>query len=187
MEQGQQQSGGEAQIGGGGYKGAHPVAAFFHIAFKAGAVLTYVFGSTFGGSYVAVFISVVLLLSADFWTVKNVSGRLLVCLRWWNDVKEDGSSEWIFESAPDASKVNAFDSYFFWVTTYGNCVLWALLVFFNITSLSTLPQAVLGLVLGMANAIGYTKCSRDAKKKVSSFLMRQAADNPGLVRAAMTS
>ena len=29
--------------------------------------------------------------------VKNVSGRLLVGLRWWHEVKDDGSSEWKFE------------------------------------------------------------------------------------------
>jgi hypothetical protein len=175
------------QLGGGGYQGAHPIAALFQVAFKVGAILTYALGSAFGGSYVAIFISVVLMLSADFWATKNITGRILVSLRWWNDVKEDGSSEWVFESAPDANRVNGFDSYFFWVTTYGNVVLWAVLVFFNITSLSTLPMAVLGFVLGIANAIGYTKCSRDAKKKFSAFMMRQAANNPGVVRAAMSS
>ena len=185
MSEQQQHVGGGEQLGGGGYKGAHPIAAFFHVGFKIGAILTYILGSTFGGSYVGIFIAVVLLLCADFWTVKNVSGRLLVSLRWWNEVKEDGTSEWIFESAPDASRVNGFDSYFFWVTTYGNVIVWAVLTFFNITSLSTLPMAVLGLILGLANGIGYTKCSRDAKKKVSSFIMRQAVANPGLVRAVM--
>ena len=44
------------------------------------------------------FITVILLLAFDFWTVKNVTGRLLVGLRWWNRVKEDGSSEWVFEA-----------------------------------------------------------------------------------------
>ena len=39
-----------------------------------------------------------LLLAADFWTVKNITGRLLVGLRWWNKVNEDGTSEWVFES-----------------------------------------------------------------------------------------
>ena len=43
-------------------------------------------------------LSVALLLAADFWTVKNITGRLLVGLRWWNKVNEDGSTEWIFES-----------------------------------------------------------------------------------------
>jgi len=39
-----------------------------------------------------------LLLAFDFWTVKNVSGRLMVGLRWWNKIEEDGTSTWIFES-----------------------------------------------------------------------------------------
>eukprot|EP01050_Picozoa_sp_SAG11_P010429 SAG11_NODE_1041_length_6056_cov_5.902468_6_plen_102_part_00 len=30
----------------------------------------------------------ILLLAMDFWTVKNVSGRLLVGLRWWNEIME---------------------------------------------------------------------------------------------------
>ena len=34
----------------------------------------------------------------DFWTVKNVTGRLLVGLRWWNHVDEDGKSHWVFEN-----------------------------------------------------------------------------------------
>lgn len=34
---------------------------------------------------------VVIVLSAfDFWTVKNVTGRLLVGLRWWSEPRVDG-------------------------------------------------------------------------------------------------
>jgi hypothetical protein len=46
-----------------------------------------------------IFIIVMLLLAADFWNVKNVSGRLLVGLRWWNESNEDGNSLWVFETA----------------------------------------------------------------------------------------
>lgn len=52
-----------------------------------------------GASALTIFISVVVFVAFDFWTVKNVSGRLMVGLRWWNEVLEDGSSHWIFESA----------------------------------------------------------------------------------------
>ena len=45
-----------------------------------------------------IFLTIVLLLALDFWTVKNVTGRLLVGLRWWNKVDEDGTSTWMFES-----------------------------------------------------------------------------------------
>jgi len=39
-----------------------------------------------------------MLLAFDFWTVKNISGRLLVGLRWWNEINEDGTNSWLFES-----------------------------------------------------------------------------------------
>ena len=34
----------------------------------------------------------------DFWNTKNVAGRTLVGLRYWNQVDEDGESYWVFES-----------------------------------------------------------------------------------------
>lgn len=30
--------------------------------------------------------------------MKNVTGRLMVGLRWWNYVDDDGVSHWVFES-----------------------------------------------------------------------------------------
>ena len=166
------------EIGGGGYKGSHPFAALFHIVFKLGALLAFIIGGLFSSaSYVGVFIAVVLFLAADFWTVKNVTGRLLVNLRWWNEIKEDGTNQWIFECGQDAANVSAFDANYFWIVTYGNVIAWAILLIFNITTFSRLPMAVLGLVLGGSNALGYTKCRRDAKKKMSQFIMRQAVAN----------
>lgn len=77
----------------------HPFAAFFHVFFRASALIVYLILSyVFSGYFVELFIAVILLLAFDFWTVKNVTGRLLVGLRWWNRVKEDGSSEWVFEA-----------------------------------------------------------------------------------------
>lgn len=52
----------------------------------------------FSDSFITAFVFVVLLLSADFWTVKNITGRLLVGLRWWNYVDDEGASHWVFES-----------------------------------------------------------------------------------------
>ena len=47
---------------------------------------------------IMVFIVVVCLMAADFWTVKNVTGRILVGLRWENQIDEEGNEQWIFES-----------------------------------------------------------------------------------------
>ena len=74
------------------------VACFFHLFFKGAALVFYLF--SFFDSFITGFICCILLLAFDFWTVKNVSGRLLVGLRWWNEVKEDGTNVWVFESKP---------------------------------------------------------------------------------------
>jgi hypothetical protein len=45
------------------------------------------------------FIIVMLLLAADFYYLKNIAGRRLVGLRWWNEVDiNTGNSHWVFES-----------------------------------------------------------------------------------------
>lgn len=77
---------------------SHPYVALFHLLFRGGAVVTYVLCGWFSDSFITSFVFVVLLLSADFWTVKNITGRLLVGLRWWNYVDDTGVSHWVFES-----------------------------------------------------------------------------------------
>jgi hypothetical protein len=69
---------------------------------------------------------VVLLLAFDFWTVKNVSGRLLVGLRWWNEVREDGTNEWRFESREDTSRISDLDSRVFWLTLWVMPLVWGI-------------------------------------------------------------
>ncbi len=40
-----------------------------------------------------------LILAADFYYLKNIAGRRLVGLRWWNEVDTaTGDSHWVFES-----------------------------------------------------------------------------------------
>lgn len=90
----------------------HPVAAFFHVFFRASALLVYLLIPFFvSGHFIELFLTIVLLLAFDFWTVKNVTGRLLVGLRWWNKVEEDGTSSWVFESR----KVSDGDSWSTWL------------------------------------------------------------------------
>jgi len=76
----------------------HPISLCFHLLFRTLAIISYILLALFVNSFVIVFVTVILLLALDFWTVKNVTGRLLVGLRWWNEVRENGDSEWVFES-----------------------------------------------------------------------------------------
>ena len=72
--------------------------AAFHLLFRVASIIAYLLCGWFSDSFITNFIVIVMLLSFDFWTVKNVTGRLLVGLRWWNYVDEDGNSHWVFES-----------------------------------------------------------------------------------------
>jgi hypothetical protein len=83
----------------------HPGIVFFTLLFKIGSIVSFLFLNLFLGNEALTFIIVVILSAFDFWFVKNVSGRILVGLRWWNEVKEDGSEVWIFESDHEGKKI----------------------------------------------------------------------------------
>ena|SRR2546423_1184855 len=75
---------------------------------------------------VLVFILTLILLAVDFYYLKNIAGRRLVGLRWWNEVNtETGESHWVFESSsPETRTINATDKRFFWLTMYTVPALW---------------------------------------------------------------
>ena len=116
---------------------------------------------------------VVLLLSADFWTVKNVSGRLLVGLRWWNRVSaETGETEWIYESAPAANEAPALDKRIFWGALYAAPALWAVcgVAAFVTFSWDWLLVHAVATALTGANLLGYTRCSGEARRRLQASL-----------------
>ena len=171
-------SNGGGDMGGGlmsTFSGSkHPITALFHVAFKAAAVFIYMFGSWFTSSFIFVFVLCILLLAADFWTVKNVSGRLLVGLRWWSYVKPDGSNEWIFESIEDQSEISAFDSRIFWGGIYAAPVVWGMFLVLAVLRLKFEYLPVVGAAISMsvANIVGYSKCSSSATERMKSIMER---------------
>jgi hypothetical protein len=48
----------------------HPVAFMFHLLFKCSAFALYFFGSLFGMNVTVMYVTTILLLAFDFWTVK---------------------------------------------------------------------------------------------------------------------
>ena len=69
-----------------------------HFAFKVAAITCYMLMNFLVKNLILTYIVVLILVIMDFWTVKNVTGRKLVGLRWWSVIKEDGTEEWMFES-----------------------------------------------------------------------------------------
>jgi hypothetical protein len=154
-------------------KSSHPVAAFFHIAFKSAALVLYLLGGVLLRlDYVTTFVFSILLLSFDFWAVKNITGRLLVGLRWWSHTKDDGSTEWVFESHPNTAATPAIDRRIFWLALYLAPASWAALalVAFVRFNFEWLLVDMVGAALTGANLVGYTKCSSDAQKRLQATL-----------------
>ncbi|CAG2158719.1 unnamed protein product [Oppiella nova] len=151
----------------------HPSAAFFHIIFKMSSIVTYLFGGLFGQDFLSIFVLLILLISMDFWTVKNVTGRLLVGLRWWNRIDDEGNSQWLFEnkykkdnnsddSIKDLNQLseNTADSTIFWTALIVAPILWFILLLVTIFRLNVQWFMVvsLALVLSASNLYGYIRC-----------------------------
>jgi hypothetical protein len=96
---------------------------------QTASLLTYLFGLYFSENYVLIFIITIILLAMDFYYLKNIAGRRLVGLRWWNEVNaQSGDGNWVFESAdPDTRQINATDKRFFWLALYSQPVSWVAL------------------------------------------------------------
>ncbi|GAB6025942.1 hypothetical protein CHUAL_011911 [Chamberlinius hualienensis] len=163
----------------------HPAAAAFHVAFRLLAIIVYLFCGWFSSNFIASFVIIILLLSADFWTVKNVTGRLLVGLRWWNYIDDDGKSHWVFESRKESDQIqiSAADSRIFWMALFLAPILW--LVFFFVTvfglNLKWFMVVCIALTLSGANLYGYIRCRFGQKTNISNvatnFLQQQLFKN----------
>lgn len=128
-----------------------------------------------------------MLLAFDFWTVKNVAGRLLVGLRWFSETGQDGASIWVFESADSENPVNPTDNRLFWGVLYATPILWVLLAFVAILKFEFiwLTLVIIAMLLSGANALAYTRCDKDAKMKFARSIGSSASS--GLVQRAATS
>ena len=114
------------------------------------SLLVYLLGLLFTDNYVLIFIITILLLAADFYYLKNIAGRRLVGLRWWNEVNpQTGDSHWVFESAPQPNEpggklVNATDKRFFWLSLYCQPALWIALAILALVGLKFIWLTLVG-------------------------------------------
>jgi hypothetical protein len=97
-------------------------------------------------NFVLIFIITIILLAVDFYYLKNIAGRRLVGLRWWNEVDTaTGDSRWVFESAdPETRQINATDKRFFWIALYAQPVLWILLAIVALVGLEFIWLTLVG-------------------------------------------
>lgn len=154
---------------------SHKTTATFHVGLKVAAIASYLLLGIFTSSFVVQFVVTVTLLAVDFWAVKNVSGRLLVGLRWWNEIDEDGTTQsWRFESVADRAQLNTTDSRIFWWTLYIAPLLWILLGVVSLLKfhVSYLIIVAIAVILSGANIVGYYKCDKDATEQMRNYIGR---------------
>ncbi|XP_064181161.1 Golgi apparatus membrane protein TVP23 homolog B-like isoform X2 [Anguilla rostrata] len=159
----------------------HPLACFFHLFFRVSAILVYLLCEVLSSSFIACMVTIILLLSSDFWTVKNITGRLMVGLRWWNQVDDDGKSKWMFESRKGSGKSPPSDaeSRVFWLGLVVCPVIWVIFAFSTLFSfkIKWLAVVIMGVVLQGANLYGYVRCKVGARTSLrnvaTSYLGRQ--------------
>ncbi|KAL1974896.1 hypothetical protein VTN31DRAFT_5100 [Thermomyces dupontii] len=154
---------------------AHPITLLIFLAFRIGSLLMYLFGVLFISNFVLVFIITLLLLSADFYYLKNIAGRRLVGLRWWNEVNTaTGESHWVFESSDPATRtINATDKRFFWLSLYAAPALWialAILAIIRLQNVIWLSLVGIALVLTITNTLAFSRA--DKFSQASSFANR---------------
>jgi len=149
----------------------HPISVFFHLFFKVAAVIVYFVVAWMSGSFTLVFILVILCMMADFWTVKNVTGRLLVGMRYWNEVREDGSNEWFFESLEGQRKISKIEAAIFWVALLGFPIVWVLLTILAVFEFDVLYLVItlIAFILCCPNIYGYLRCAKGKKKNTIIF------------------
>ncbi|TDZ65919.1 Golgi apparatus membrane protein TVP23 [Colletotrichum trifolii] len=143
---------------------SHPITLLTFLTFRISSVLVYFLGLWIIKSMIMIFIITILLLAADFYYLKNIAGRRLVGLRWWNEVDpQTGDSQWVFESSePGTKTVNPTDSRFFWLALYVQPGFWVLLAIFALVRLQFLwlPLVVIALVLTIMNAMAFSRCDK---------------------------
>ena len=123
------------------------------------------------------FIFIIIFSAFDFWFVKNISGRFLVGLRWWNEVNEDGTEEWIFESDHEVRQKN-IDTTIFWTSLYATPIFWGVFFVFKVIGLGWFDAMIclIAMVLSGSNMVGYYKCSNEQSKKFNDFIVEKGSE-----------
>ncbi|ODN92022.1 cytoplasmic protein [Cryptococcus wingfieldii CBS 7118] len=149
---------------------SHPMALAVLFLFRSAAIAVYVLCGLFTDNYVLSIVMVVVLLSLDFWNTRNVAGRTLVGLRYWNEVDEEGESSWVFECRDPSRAANPVDAKMFWIALYAYPLGWLALFIVSLLkfSVSFLPIVALALVFNLSNLVGFTYADRDAQKRWAS-------------------
>eukprot|EP00347_Sterkiella_histriomuscorum_P017759 403348106 len=153
-----------------------PGICLLHLIFKLAALVSYLLLNLFINNLVMVYICVIVSSAFDFYVVKNISGRVLVGLRWSQYVDEQGKEHWVFLSSDQVQQNDKINSRVFWFSSYATPAIWGLLFVWSILSFSPTNAiiCVIAYLMAFTNLMAYIKCEKSHKSKISGYLFDQA-------------
>ncbi|KAK3888887.1 hypothetical protein Pcinc_007077 [Petrolisthes cinctipes] len=166
----------------------HPFVTLFHLLFRVASLVVYELCGWFSNSFISSFIIIVILLSMDFWTVKNISGRIMVGLRWWNYIDDEGQSHWVFEAKKGGlqGRVSAMEVRIFWLSLFVFPLIWSILLLVAVFTwnFKWAMVVLIAVSLSGSNLYGYIRCKLGKSESITSSVKSMAT---GLVQKQMFS
>lgn len=157
----------------GDWKSSNPRVALTTVGLKLLSLFFFLFlGIIFNDAFVM--IVVVLLVAGDFWYTKNISGRILVGLRWWNRYNPDTQQDiWSFESKNEIKEAN-IDRNTFWLSLYGFTGTWIVLFIWECVMFNFVWGFLCLICLAIAgtNTYGFFRCSK-LQQKGAAYILKK--------------
>ena len=148
---------------------SHPKIALMTVSLKLLSLFFFLFLNIFTSNEAFVMIIVILLDAADFWYTKNISGRILVGLRWWNNYNQNTQENiWIFESKNEIKESN-IDRKTFWLSLYGFAGIWLILFIWECILFNFIWAflCLISLAIAGTNVYGFFRCSKVQQEKAA--------------------
>ena len=142
-------------------KSSNPSVALTTVSLKLAAIFFFLFLNIIAGE-AFVMIVVIVLVSGDFWYTKNIAGRTLVGLRWWNTYKPETQQDiWTFESKNEIKESN-MDRRTFWISLYGFTAIWLVLFIWECVVFNFVWAflCLISLAISGVNTYGFFRCSK---------------------------
>ena len=146
-------------------KSSNPSVALITVGLKLASLFFFLFLNIIT-SEAFVMIVVILLDTADFWYTKNISGRILVGLRWWNKFDPETQQDiWTFESKNEIKEAN-IDRNTFWISLYGFTGAWLVLFIWECVMFNFMWGflCLISLAIAGINTYGFFRCSKLQQK-----------------------
>ena len=160
-------------------KSTYPMISLLTVLIKLASIISFFLFSIFLSNEAIIMFIVVLFGACDFWITKNISGRFLAGLRWYNLLKLETNTEiWVFEGKNEYN-ADFIDKGIFWYSLYFNDIVWIILFLWEIIRLK-FDWSFICLILiifTFTNTYGFYRSS-NIQQKGTNFLINKYIIEP---------